>query len=133
MSMRRLLVLFSLMVVVSCSGSTSLKEIQRTSAGNLDVVLLSAHDTLRHGADDFVIEFRSKSDGKLVDVGELKVSGVMPMPGAPMLGSVDVKRGDQAGRYLAASKFEMAGTWRLNVEWQQDGAPRSITFSGTVL
>jgi hypothetical protein len=124
-----------LVSAAACGGSSSasLKELQRTTAGSLDVVLLSAHESLRHGSDQFVIEFRSKADGALVDVGDIRVSGVMPMPGAPMLGSVDVKRGDQGGRYRAESTFEMAGTWRLSIEWRQDGAARSVSFSGTVL
>jgi len=98
----------------------------------LDVVLLSPHGALHHGRDTFVIEFRSTGDGRLADVGNVRGSATMPMPGMPMFGSIDVKRTDVAGRYTADGQFEMAGTWRMTVEWRGPAGEASVTFAGTV-
>ena len=119
-------------VVGGCGGgATKLTELQRVKSGQLDVVLLSAHEALRHGQDSFVIEFRS-ADGALVDAGEVKGSSTMGMAGTPMFGSIDVKRTETPGRYAADAKFDMAGTWRTTVQWQGSAAPGSVTFSGVV-
>ena len=130
-----------MLVVVTCTavgacGRTNdagkLTELQRLMSGMFDVVLLSPRDGLRHGRNTFVIEFRSTSDGKLVDVGEVHGSATMPMPGTPMFGSIDVKRTDVGGRYNADGQFDMAGTWRMTIQWQGAGGQGSVTFAGTV-
>jgi YtkA-like len=112
-------------------GADKLTELQRVKSGQLDVVLLSSHDAIKHGKDSFVIEFRS-ADGALVDVGEVKASATMPMPGSPMFGSVDVKRTSVAGRYAADATFDMAGTWRTTIQWMGSPGSNSVTFSGNV-
>jgi len=104
-------------------------EIQRTQAGTLTVVILSPHDALKHGEDTCDVEFRAP-DGKLIDVGEVKATATMPMPGAPMLGAIDVSRTNVPGRYRAATHLEMAGTWRLNLQWNGPFGGGSVTFSG---
>lgn len=114
------------------SDSPKLTELQRVRSGSLDVVLLSPRDALRHGKDTFRIEFRSTSDGNLIDVGHVRGSANMPMPGMPMFGSIDVKRSDLAGRYEANGDFEMAGTWRMTIQWQGPAGQGSVTFPGTV-
>ena len=95
------------------------------------VVLLSDHEALRHGKDTFVLEFRSES-GTLVDVGAVRPSASMPMPGMPMFGTIDVKRTDVPGRYEAAGEFSMAGRWRITVEWDGPQGRGQISFSGSV-
>jgi len=112
-------------------GASKLTELQRVKSGMLEVVLLSPRDGLRHGKDDFIIEFRSP-DGALVDAGDVRANASMPMPGAPMFGTIDVKRTGVAGRYAADGQFDMAGTWRLTIEWQGSAGPGSVSFSGTV-
>lgn len=121
------------LLVGACSNSgTKLTELQHVKSGDLDVVLLSPHDAIKHGQDAFTIEFRSSS-GALVDVGDVKASSTMPMPGMPMMGSLDVKKTATPGRYDVASKFDMAGTWRTTISWQgSPGAPGTVTFSGSV-
>jgi hypothetical protein len=119
-------------ILVSCGGTaTKLTEVQRVTSGGLDIVVLSPNDALKHGKDMLVIEFRS-ADGKLVDVGEVKGGASMSMSGTPMIGSVDVKRGDQTGQYVAETQLDMAGTWRLTLEWKGPAGPGSTTFSGNV-
>ena len=118
--------------VTGCGGgSAKLTELQRVRSGTIDLVVLSPRDALRHGKDDFVLEFRS-AGGSLVDVGDVRASASMSMSGVPMLGSVTVQRTDVPGRYRADGDFGMAGTWRLNVEWDGPKGKGSVTFSGSV-
>ena len=116
-------------MAASCGGAARLTELQRVKSGTLDVVLLSSHEALRHGKDTFVIEFRSMPAGTLVDVGTVKAGATMPMPGMPMMGSIDVRKADVAGRYEAASDLSMGGTWRTTVEWNGPAGQGSVTLS----
>jgi YtkA-like protein len=136
MSRRRVLVYGLAFLVVAASGgcggrATALTELQRVRSGMLDVVLLSPHEILRHGKDDFIVEFRS-ADGGLIDVGDVRANASMPMPGMPMFGSIDVHKTDTPGRYAANGEFSMAGTWRVTVEWNGSAGRDAVNFSGTV-
>jgi hypothetical protein len=118
--------------LAGCSGrATTLTELQKVKSGMVDVVLLSPHDGLQHGKDDFVLEFRS-ADGTLLDVGDVRANASMPMSGMPMFGSINVHKTETPGRYAATGEFSMAGTWRVTVEWVGPGGPGSVNFSGTV-
>jgi YtkA-like len=117
--------------VTGCRGPAKLTELQRVRSGTMDVVVLSPRDTLRHGKDDFVIEFKS-ADGSLVDVGDVRASANMSMSGTPMLGSINVERTDVPGRYRAEGDLSMAGTWRLNIQWDGPQGKGSVGFSGSV-
>ena len=126
-----------LVVVTTWTGcrtddTANMTEVQRLRSGTLDVVLLSPHDALRHGKDTFTIEFRSTTDRSLGDVGNVRVSANMPMPGMPMFGSVDVQRTSAPGRYAVSSDLEMAGSWRITIEWDGPRGPGSVSFAGTV-
>src|SRR5215510_2849865 len=130
--MRRRILAFLTLLLAACGGAR-LTELQRVKSGPLDVVLLSPHDAIRHGQDSFIIEFRSAADGALVDVGDVRASATMPMPGSPMFGSIEVKRTSVAGRYTANAKFDMAGSWRTTIQWSESSSPESsVTFSGNV-
>ena len=109
--------------------TTSLTELQRLRSGALEIVLLSSRDALRHGRDAFVLEFRSTSSGTPVDVGNVRASATMPMPGMAMFGSVDVGRTSVTGRYAGSGQFEMAGTWRMTIDWEGPAGPGSVSFS----
>lgn len=110
----------AVLLLIGCGGageSAPLKELQRTRSGDLDVVLLSAGDSLKQGTGAFVIEFRDTS-GTLVDVGTVTVGASMPMAGmAPMFGESAVTATPTRGRYDVSSVLNMAGTWRLDVTW----------------
>ena len=125
---------FLLVAVTAACGRDAgrLTELENVKAGALQVVLLSDHESLRHGKDSFVIEFRSESGGALVDVGAVKASASMPMAGMPMFGTIDVQRTSIPGRYAATGEFTMAGRWRLAVEWNGPAGHGSISFSGNV-
>ena len=126
------LAFLAIATLAGCSGrATTLTELQKVKSGTIDVVLLSPHEALQHGRDDFVIEFRS-AEGTLVDVGDVRANASMPMPGMPMFGSITVQKSATPGRYAASGEFSMAGTWRLTVEWVGPPGPGSVNFSGTV-
>jgi hypothetical protein len=120
---------------VSCgrgNNTSKLTELQRIRSGTLDVVVLSPRDGLSHGKDAFIIEFRSAAGGDIVDVGNVRGSANMPMPGTPMFGSLDIQRTDVPGRYAANGEFPMAGTWRVTLEWDGPAGRGSVAFPGTV-
>jgi len=126
------LILVLMCIVAGCGrGATTLTELHKVKSGLLDVVLLSPRTALRHGNDDFIVEFRS-ADGKLVDVGEVRATASMPMPGMPMFGTIRVQRTDAAGRYRADGEFSMAGTWRVAIEFDGPAGKGSVTFSTPV-
>ena len=124
------LVLLPLVLVACGGGGTKLNEIQRVKAGMFDVVVLSPNAALKQ-KDSVTIEFRS-ANGTLVDVGDVKGSASMSMSGTPMLGSIDVTRGNQPGRYTAQTQLDMAGTWRLTLEWKGPHGQGSTSFSSSV-
>jgi len=129
-----LLAIVSCLTATTCGrgAPTAFTQLQSVSTGALEIVVLSDHETIRHGKDSFVIEFRSRANGNLMDVGSVRASASMPMSGAPMFGSIDVKRTDVPGRYAATGDFSMAGTWRMKIDWDGSGTPGSVSFSGTV-
>ena len=130
------LILVSAFVAGGCSrqnGTARLNELRRVRSGALDVVMLSPRDALHHGRDTFVIEFRSTSGGNLIDVGNVRGRAGMLMPGTPMFVSIDVTRSDVAGRYEANGNFDMAGTWRVTIQWEGPAGQGSVTFPGSVL
>jgi hypothetical protein len=107
-----------------------LNEVSRVRSGELDVVLLSQGSGIKRGKDTIVVEFRSKSDGSLVDVGTVKASATMPMAGmAPMFGSLEVQPGHRPGRYTVTSDLSMAGEWRVGIEWNGSAGQGSATVS----
>jgi hypothetical protein len=106
-------------MVTACGSAPqgTMKEIQRTKAGALDVVLLAPADALAQGKGFAILEFH-ESSGSLVDVGTVKVNATMVMAGmAPMIGGSEVKPTPAPGRYEVATDFSMAGTWQLAIEW----------------
>jgi YtkA-like len=122
-------------MAMGCGGAgdpANMTELQRLKSGTIDVVVLSPGESLKHGKDTFLIEFRSTSDGSLTDVGDVRASATMPMPGMPMFGSIDVQRTDVAGRYQASGEFSMAGAWRMTIEWNGTNGRSSVAFTGTV-
>lgn len=120
-------------VSVAACGATdsSMVEIQRVKAGDLDIVLLSEDGALNQGSETLVIEFR-KPDGTLQDAGTVTTSANMTMPGMTMPGSVQVAPADVPGRYRATGNFGMAGGWQMKVDWNGAAGQGSVAFDGTV-
>jgi len=122
-------------VVVACGSQTprnSMKELQRTKASGLDLVLLAPADALPQGKGFAVLEFHDGS-GSLVDVGAVRVNATMPMAGmSPMIAGTDVKPTPAPGRYEIATDFSMAGTWQLAIEWDGAKGHGTARMPGTV-
>jgi len=124
----------AIVMMSACSREPqgSMKELQRTKAGELDVVLLAPSDALPQGKGFAILEFHD-GKGNLVNVGTVKVNATMPMAGmSPMIGGSDVKPTPAPGRYEVATDFSMAGSWNLAVEWDGPKGRGSARLPGTV-
>jgi hypothetical protein len=122
-------------MTAACGDSTpqnAMKELQRTKASGLDVVLLAPADALPQGKGFAILEFHDAS-GSLVDVGAVKVNATMPMAGmSPMIGGTDVKPTPAPGRYEIATDLGMAGSWQLAIEWDGPKGHGAARMPGTV-
>jgi len=92
---------------------------------------LSPTGTLHQGRNTYAVEFRD-STGALVDVGAVRKSANMAMPGMVMSGGVEITRTDVAGRYQATAAFGMAGAWKMAIQWDGPAGRGSVDFEGTV-
>jgi Cu(I)/Ag(I) efflux system membrane protein CusA/SilA len=106
--------------------------VQTVRAGELDVVLLSPTGTLRQGRNVFTIELRRTGTDTLVDVGTLRASANMSMPGMVMSGGLQIAPTGVPGRYAATAEFGMAGAWQITIEWDGPAGKGSVTFKGDV-
>jgi Cu(I)/Ag(I) efflux system membrane protein CusA/SilA len=104
---------------------------QLVRSGDLQIALRSPSGSLRQGRNAFIIEFRS-ADGRLVDVGAVRASANMPMPGMVMSGGLQVQQTNVAGRYDATAEFGMAGAWSMTIEWDGPAGHGSVNFEGAV-
>jgi Cu(I)/Ag(I) efflux system membrane protein CusA/SilA len=105
--------------------------IQEVVSGDIRIRLLSSTGALHQGRNAFVIEFRS-GNGALTDVGTVRATANMAMPGMVMPGGVQLQPGDRAGRYEATAEFGMPGAWRFTVEWDGSRGRGSVAFEGAV-
>jgi len=100
-------------------------------AGEATATLRSESGLLTRGRNQFYIEFRD-AQGGLVDVGDVRLSTAMAMPGMVMTGGVEVLRTSRPGRYLAAGEFAMAGVWQMTLQWSGSAHSGSTSFQGSV-
>ena len=105
--------------------------VQTVPAGELEIVLRSSDAALRQGRNTFTIEFRRRT-GALVDVGTIRASATMPMPGMVMSSGLRVSPGDVPGRYVATADFGMAGAWQMAIEWNGPAGHGAVNFQGSV-
>jgi hypothetical protein len=95
-------------------GSGELKQIAEQRAGDHVVRLLSESGQLKQGPSKYVLEFRRASDNQVVDVGEVRLSSRMPMPGmSDMIGGASATPSGTPGRYNVESDFQMRGKWNF--------------------
>jgi AcrB/AcrD/AcrF family/YtkA-like len=106
--------------------------VQTIRAGDLDIALLSPTGSLRQGRNSFTFEFRRTGTTTLVDVGTVRASANMPMPGMVMSGGLQVAPTGVAGRYAATAEFGMAGSWQMAIEWNGPAGQGSVNFQGGV-
>ena len=106
------------LTLAACSKSSSsgseLKQIAQQRVGDYVVSLLSDTGQLKQGKNKYALEFRKATDNQLVDVGEVKLSSRMPMPGmSDMIGGASATLSGTPGRYTVESDFEMRGKWNF--------------------
>ncbi len=106
------------LTLAACSKSNSsggeLKQIAQQRVGDYVVTLLSDTGQLKQGKNTYALEFRKAADNQLVDVGEVKLSSRMPMPGmSDMTGGASATPSGTPGRYTVESDFEMRGKWNF--------------------
>jgi hypothetical protein len=106
--------------------------VQTIRAGDLDIALLSPTGTLRQGRNSFTFEFRRTGTTTLVDVGIVRASANMTMPGMVMSGGLEVAPTGVLGRYAASAEFGMAGAWPMTIEWNGPAGQGSVNFQGGV-
>ena len=106
--------------------------VQTVRSGDLEIVLLSPNRALRQGRSSFTIEFRRVNSNALVDVGTVRASANMTMPGMVMSSGLQVTPSGVAGRYAATADFGMAGAWQMAFEWHGPAGQGSVTFQGNV-
>jgi len=106
--------------------------VQTVRAGDLDIVLLSPTGALRQGRNTFTIEFRPAGTTTLVDVGTVRASANMLMPGMVMSAGLQVTPTGVPGRYAATAEFGMAGAWQVAIEWDGPAGQGSVNFEGGV-
>jgi len=68
----------------------------------------------------------------LADVGTVRASANMPMPGMVMSGGLQVTPTGVPGRYAATAEFGMAGAWQMAIEWNGPAGQGSMNFQGGV-
>jgi Cu(I)/Ag(I) efflux system membrane protein CusA/SilA len=106
--------------------------VETIRAGDVEIVLRSPSAALRQGRNSFTIEFRRPDTGVLVDVGTVRASANMSMPGMVMSGGLQVAPGGVPGRYTASAEFGMAGAWQMAIEWNGPAGQGSVSFQGSV-
>jgi Cu(I)/Ag(I) efflux system membrane protein CusA/SilA len=106
--------------------------VQTIRAGDLDITLLSPTGTLRQGRNSFTFEFRRTGTTTLADVGIVRASANMPMPGMVMSSGLQVTPTGVPGRYAAIAEFGMAGAWPMAIEWRGPAGHGSVNFQGGV-
>jgi Cu(I)/Ag(I) efflux system membrane protein CusA/SilA len=106
--------------------------VQTIRSGDLEIVLRSPDASLRQGRNNFTIEFRRPNTSELLDVGTVRASGNMTMPGMVMSSGLQVTPSGVPGRYLATAEFGMSGTWQMAIEWNGPAGQGSVNFQGSV-
>ncbi len=105
--------------------------VHTAQSGVVEVVVLSPTGTLRSGRNTLTVEFRSSS-GDLIDVGTVRVSANMAMPGMVMPGNAQVQPTGVPGRVTVTAEFGMAGSWPITIEWEGPSGQGTVTFQGSV-
>jgi Cu(I)/Ag(I) efflux system membrane protein CusA/SilA len=113
-------------------GRADTDVIQTLRSGDLEIVLRSQASALRQGRNVFSIEFRRPASATLVDVGTVRASGNMAMPGMVMSSGLQVMPTNVPGRYAATAEFGMAGAWQMAIEWNGPAGQGSVNFQGSV-
>lgn len=107
-------------IIFQACKNENLKTVSTTTSDNYNMVVLSNNGSIKNGKGTFYIEFQNAGNNQTVDVGNVKVQANMPMPGMPMVNDAEVTKTNQAGRYAVKYDLGMAGTWTLNVRFDDN-------------
>ena len=114
------------------TGAPPADVVRTIRSGDVDVVLRAPGGALRQGRNSLTIEFRSVKTGELVDVGNVRATGNMPMPGMVMSSGMQVQPTGTPGRYTGTAEFGMAGAWQMTIDWDGAAGRGSVSFEGAV-
>jgi len=106
--------------------------IRTVETDGVRVTMFSADGALHQGRNVFSVEFRNAATNALIDVGNVRASAAMTMPGMAMSGGLQVTTTTQPGRYAVTGEFGMAGTWQLSIEWNGPAGVGKVVFEGAV-
>jgi hypothetical protein len=118
--------------------SAELKTIKARKTKDVVITLRSESGQWTQGKNAFVLEFTSPSSQQgvdagqvaLMDVGQVTLSTVMPMPGmAPMLAGATLTPDKVTGRYLGTISFPDSGARQVTVTWDGPAGKGSTRFS----
>ena len=116
----------------AAAGQADAPVVQTVRSGDLAIDLRAPGGTLRQGRNTFTIEFRREGGDALVDVGTVRASANMTMPGMVMSGGLQVAPSGVPGRYIGTGSFGMAGAWQMAIEWDGPTGRGSVSFHGSV-
>jgi Cu(I)/Ag(I) efflux system membrane protein CusA/SilA len=106
--------------------------VQTVRSGEVEIVLRSPDAALRQGRNSFTIEFRRPDTSVLLDVGTVRASANMTMPGMVMSSGLQVAPSGVPGRYAATAVFGMSGAWQMAIEWNGPAGQGAVNFQGSV-
>ena len=106
--------------------------VETVRTGDMVITLSNADGTLRQGPNRFRIEFRSARTNELADVGDVRLTGAMSMPGMAMTSQTTISPAGQSGVYDATGEYGMAGSWQMTLEWNGPAGRGSASFDGDV-
>jgi len=106
--------------------------IETVRRGDMVITLSNAEGALRQGPNRFRLEFRSARTNELADVGDVRLSGTMTMPGMVMSSPTTISPAGQSGVYDVTGEYGMAGSWQMTLEWNGPAGRGSASFYGDV-
>ncbi|MBE9078104.1 FixH family protein [Romeria aff. gracilis LEGE 07310] len=88
---------------------------ESTSEGNVEISLVSPHDSVPMGDTEMILEVKDAATGEPVTTDSLKVDVSMAMEGMePMMTETTVSPGAEPGLYEVQTYLSMEGPWAIN-------------------
>lgn len=125
-----------LLLIAAACGSKSVdtgKVIKSATVGSLTVTLANSSGQLKHGGDEFFLNFKDAS-GKPVEVGAVALTFHMPGMGTmPVMNDpATFTTTDTPGTYRGRANVEMAGEWQAQITYEGAAGKGQTSFPVTV-